>query len=200
MILVSTPLNYLDAYVARRPTANRSSVWMIPFLAVVVMAFSKEEWPRPSSRKHRSWGAMMVYTAQPVLYVMRATRWAHILRSIGRWLVLQRVVGALLIYTFRLLSCRPGCARCRKSYNDSERNLRLLNSKLHEQSLIDPLTQIADRRRFEQVLEVEWIGALRSGWPISVVPHIYDFKSLNDRYGHLRGDECLDSGSSDAAP
>ena len=68
----------------------------------------------------------------------------------------------------------------------------VLNSQLHEQSLIDPLTQIANRRRFEQVLEVEWNRALRSGWPISIVMLDIDhFKSLNDRYGHLRGDECL---------
>ena len=40
MILVSTPLNYLDAYVG--PTNGKAIEvgWMIPFLAVAVLAFS----------------------------------------------------------------------------------------------------------------------------------------------------------------
>jgi diguanylate cyclase (GGDEF)-like protein len=193
MILASTPLNYLDAYVG--PTNGKAIEvgWMIPFLAVVVMAFSKEKVATPEQQeKHRSWGAMMVYNASPVFFTLCVLLLGAHTAQHRPVVGFAAVVGALLIYTFRATILQTRLRQVQESLNDSERNLRLLNSKLHEQSLIDPLTQIANRRRFEQVLEVEWNRALRSGWPISVVMLDIDhFKSLNDRYGHLRGDECL---------
>jgi diguanylate cyclase (GGDEF)-like protein len=193
MILASTPLNYLDAYVG--PTNGKAIEvgWMIPFLAVVVMAFSKQKVATPEQQeKHRSWGAMMVYNASPVFFTLCVLLLGAHTAQHRPVVGFAAVVGALLIYTFRATILQTRLRQVQESLNNSERNLRLLNSKLHEQSLIDPLTQIANRRRFEQVLEVEWNRALRSGWPISVVMLDIDhFKSLNDRYGHLRGDECL---------
>jgi diguanylate cyclase (GGDEF)-like protein len=193
MILVSTPLNYVDVYVA--PTNGKAIevCWMIPFLAVVVMAFSREQRARPEPEvKHRSWGAMMVYNASPVFFTLCVLLLGAHTAQHRPIVGFAAVVGALLIYTFRATILQTRLRQVQESLNDSERNLRVLNSKLHEQSLIDPLTQIANRRRFEQVLEVEWNRALRSGWPISIVMLDIDhFKSLNDRYGHMRGDECL---------
>jgi diguanylate cyclase (GGDEF)-like protein len=166
---------------------------MIPFLAVVVMAFSKEQVTKPEAEeRHRSWGAMMVYNASPVFFTLCVLLLGAHTAQHRPFVGFAAVVSALLIYTFRATILQTRLRQVQESLNDSERNLRLLNSKLHEQSLIDPLTQIANRRRFEQVLEVEWNRALRSGWPISVIMLDIDhFKSLNDRYGHLRGDECL---------
>jgi diguanylate cyclase (GGDEF)-like protein len=193
MILISTPLNYLDAYVGPTNGKPIEVGWMIPFLAVVVMAFSKEEQTRPEMEaKHRTWGAMMVYNASPVFFTLCVLLLGAHTAQHRPVVGFAAVVGALFIYTFRATILQTRLRQVQESLNDSERNLRLLNSKLHEQSLIDPLTQIANRRRFEQVLEVEWNRALRSGWPISIVMLDIDhFKSLNDRYGHLRGDECL---------
>ena len=193
MILVSTPLNYLDAYVGPTNGKPVEVGWMVPFLAVLLMAFSREEQTRPEPEvKPRTWGAMMVYNASPVFFticvLLLGAHTAQHRPVVG----FAAVVGALLIYTFRATILQTRLRQVQESLNDSERNLRILNSKLHEQSLIDPLTQIANRRRFEQVLEVEWNRALRSGWPISIVMLDIDhFKSLNDRYGHMRGDECL---------
>ena len=56
----------------------------------------------------------------------------------------------------------------------------------------DVLTGIANRRRFEYVLEVEKKRAGRSGAPLSLVMVDVDyFKKYNDSYGHVAGDECL---------
>jgi diguanylate cyclase (GGDEF)-like protein len=193
MILVSTPLNYLDAYVGPTNGKPIEVGWMIPFLAVVVMAFSREAQIRPEPDvRQRTWGAMMVYNASPVFFTLCVLLLGAHTAQHRPVVGFAAVVSALLIYTFRATILQTRLRQVQESLNDSERNLRVLNSKLHEQSLIDPLTQIANRRRFEQVLEVEWNRALRSGWPISIVMLDIDhFKSLNDRYGHLRGDECL---------
>jgi diguanylate cyclase (GGDEF)-like protein len=193
MILISTPLNYLDAYVSPTNGKPIEVGWMVPFLAVAILAFSKDARPETALEEpRRSWGAMMVYNASPVFFtlcvLLLGAHTAQHRPAVG----FAAVVGALLIYTFRATILQTRLRQVQESLNNTERNLRLLNNKLHEQSLVDPLTQVANRRRFEQVLEVEWNRALRSGWPISIVMVDIDhFKSLNDRYGHLRGDECL---------
>lgn len=59
-------------------------------------------------------------------------------------------------------------------------------------SVTDPLTGLANRRRFDQYLLTEWRRAMRDRKPISLLLVDADFfKSYNDTYGHLRGDGCL---------
>jgi diguanylate cyclase (GGDEF)-like protein len=56
----------------------------------------------------------------------------------------------------------------------------------------DPLTGLFNRTHFQEVLEKEFDGARQFGWPISLAfIDLDDFKQLNDRYGHLIGDEVL---------
>ncbi|MEX1200228.1 MAG: GGDEF domain-containing protein [Methylophaga sp.] len=56
----------------------------------------------------------------------------------------------------------------------------------------DKLTHIANRRRFDMMLEQVWAQARRSGIPISLVMIDIDFfKQFNDKYGHQAGDKCL---------
>lgn len=70
--------------------------------------------------------------------------------------------------------------------------LRELNSQLEAMSLTDALTGIANRRRFDQVLEQEWSHARRSGGLLAIALVDVDwFKRYNDHYGHPAGDACL---------
>jgi len=63
---------------------------------------------------------------------------------------------------------------------------------LKKQSLIDGLTEIHNRRYFEENFKKEWLNALRSCSSLSVVMIDIDFfKKFNDHYGHLSGDGCL---------
>ncbi|MGH2437898.1 MAG: diguanylate cyclase, partial [bacterium] len=56
----------------------------------------------------------------------------------------------------------------------------------------DPLTGIANRRALRQALDREVARATRYGNPCAVlVLEIDRFKSINDRFGHLAGDEAL---------
>lgn len=75
------------------------------------------------------------------------------------------------------------------------RNQMSLKSKtdmLEEMSNIDGLTQIANRRYFDQMLLKEGNRLARNGLPMSVLMIDIDyFKAYNDNYGHGRGDECL---------
>jgi diguanylate cyclase (GGDEF)-like protein len=57
---------------------------------------------------------------------------------------------------------------------------------------IDGLTELANRRRFDEVYELEWQRARRTGRPLSLALLDIDaFKQYNDRYGHPAGDRAL---------
>lgn len=65
---------------------------------------------------------------------------------------------------------------------------------LHEQSIIDPLTGIHNRRFFLKRAGEEFRRAEREGAPLALVMVDVDyFKRFNDHYGHLEGDACLRS-------
>ena len=73
-----------------------------------------------------------------------------------------------------------------------EAELEELNKILQELSSIDGLTGVANRRRFDEVLDIEIKRAKRNKTPLSIVMIDIDFfKEYNDTYGHLQGDECL---------
>lgn len=74
----------------------------------------------------------------------------------------------------------------------SRRQLEEANSMLERISNHDGLTAIPNRRSFEHFYELEWRRACRERKWISVVMIDVDyFKSYNDHYGHLAGDQCL---------
>ena len=74
----------------------------------------------------------------------------------------------------------------------AEREVQALQETLREQSTRDPLTGLHNRRYLEETLGRELILAERNGHPVSLIMGDLDhFKSVNDRYGHLGGDEVL---------
>jgi diguanylate cyclase (GGDEF)-like protein len=67
-----------------------------------------------------------------------------------------------------------------------------LHSTAREQAEMDGLTQLPNRRRFEQDIDSEWERCRRYGRPLSLVMMDLDhFKRLNDEHGHLLGDQVL---------
>lgn len=74
----------------------------------------------------------------------------------------------------------------------TEERLLALQGELEALSFKDGLTNIANRRRFNASLELEWASARREQQPLSLLMIDIDyFKQYNDLYGHLRGDQCL---------
>lgn len=74
----------------------------------------------------------------------------------------------------------------------SEQRLQHARDILAESSIRDPLTGLFNRRHLETTLAKEFNRAKRYDLPFSVLLLDLDhFKSINDQYGHLGGDEVL---------
>ncbi|MDB9314656.1 diguanylate cyclase [Spirulina sp. CS-785/01] len=70
--------------------------------------------------------------------------------------------------------------------------LEQANQTLQELATIDALTQVKNRRYFQEMLIQEWQRCLREQTPLSLILCDVDyFKLYNDTYGHLAGDACL---------
>ncbi|MEO0835193.1 MAG: diguanylate cyclase, partial [Cyanobacteria bacterium J06642_3] len=70
--------------------------------------------------------------------------------------------------------------------------LESANTELAKLSVVDDLTQIANRRKFDQYITSEWSRLAREQNPLSIILCDIDyFKLYNDTYGHQAGDRCL---------
>lgn len=75
---------------------------------------------------------------------------------------------------------------------EQKRKLMESNEMLQRLSFRDPLTNVANRRFLEMSLPSEWKLHARSKLCLSIIMIDIDwFKSFNDTYGHLAGDDCL---------
>ncbi|WP_100658310.1 diguanylate cyclase domain-containing protein [Alteromonas flava] len=71
---------------------------------------------------------------------------------------------------------------------DLLRKTRLLN----QLARIDGLTEVANRRAFDETLVREWHRCKRARQPLSLLlVDVDEFKIYNDTYGHTSGDACL---------
>jgi diguanylate cyclase (GGDEF)-like protein len=133
------------------------------------------------------------------------TRWPR--RTMGAWLAVYSAVECLRVAVFLDTGRLPGqvapwaeeasgtvfvvsCSVLPLAFIWMM-NTRLL-SNLSRQSMIDPLTELLNRRGLSAAAEVELARFARTGHEFAVVVLDLDFfKLLNDRYGHAGGDAVL---------
>ncbi|MCK5640730.1 MAG: GGDEF domain-containing protein, partial [Gammaproteobacteria bacterium] len=105
----------------------------------------------------------------------------------------ERVLGVLMI-------------GCMEIYGESERQLfdyladqisvaldnAMMHRRIHEMSVTDGLTGLYNRRMLNIRLAEEWAASTRHERPMSILlADADDFKSINDEYGHDKGDQVL---------
>jgi len=98
-----------------------------------------------------------------------------------------RIIEAKMISMQRIAKMR------RKLINVST-ELEIVNFELKKLANVDGLTGLANRRYLDKYLRVEISRSLRNGHQLAVLLCDVDhFKKYNDRFGHLKGDDCLKS-------
>ncbi|MGM0451771.1 MAG: diguanylate cyclase [Thermodesulfobacteriota bacterium] len=74
----------------------------------------------------------------------------------------------------------------------AEAALQLAHQQLQQMAVSDELTQVANRRRFDECLNREWRRLQRENRPLALIMCDVDcFKAYNDTCGHQAGDKCL---------
>ncbi|CAN7373951.1 MULTISPECIES: GGDEF domain-containing response regulator [Duganella] len=75
---------------------------------------------------------------------------------------------------------------------ESQKQLADANIELQKLAALDGLTGIANRRRFDDTMRIEWQRGQRDQKPLTLLMCDVDFfKLYNDSFGHLAGDLCL---------
>jgi diguanylate cyclase (GGDEF)-like protein len=124
--------------------------------------------------------------ARPSQEFMRRRRSGIVPAVIGAGIVLTGLVAGIMalwlrrsLVVERLVSTRT-------------RELDEVNRRLLALTMVDGLTGAANRRHLDATLEKEWRRAARDRtWLTLIMADVDHFKSYNDRYGHLAGDDCL---------
>jgi diguanylate cyclase (GGDEF)-like protein/PAS domain S-box-containing protein len=106
----------------------------------------------------------------------------------------HRISGRLLV--FRDVTERKQIEKRLRSINDQLQGqlieIGILQSKLREQAIRDPLTNLFNRRYLEETLDRELSRASRESYPVCIIMIDLDhFKQINDTYGHEAGDLVL---------
>lgn len=104
------------------------------------------------------------------------------------WAVLRQRVRRLLETKWAMAELQ----RQIEAKHQLTEKLEEANRELERLASVDGLTQIANRRCFDEYLEREWKRLQREQAPLSLIMCDIDyFKKYNDTYGHQSGDECL---------
>ncbi|MCM2290656.1 MAG: sensor domain-containing diguanylate cyclase, partial [Sulfuritalea sp.] len=70
--------------------------------------------------------------------------------------------------------------------------ITLARQALEQMALHDPLTGLANRRKFQDRFQLERLRQARAGLPLTLLALDVDhFKQVNDSWGHVVGDTCL---------
>lgn len=111
----------------------------------------------------------------------------YIEKPCSRSVLLARVAHALRLK--HEIACRKARER---ELLEIARQLEVANAALRRLAHLDGLTEIPNRRSFDETLAWEWRRVERTGGELSLLlVDIDHFKQYNDRFGHAAGDECL---------
>ena len=121
-------------------------------------------------------GATVLVASAPLLYEGWSSQAASsIATDVLLWSVLGLIMLGLMVYV------RAQRVRLRAEEEQAQHLARA-----------DALTQLGNRRAFDEALETEMARSERASSTVSVaLVDIDGFKRINDQFGHLDGDRCL---------
>ncbi len=131
------------------------------------------------------WDKVEAFSVGGVDYITKPFQIEEVLVRVENQLTIQRLHAQLKAQNARLQ--QEICDRLRV-----EAELQQANQELKRLASLDGLTRIANRRHFDERLQLEWRRLFREKSSLSLILcDIDEFKNYNDTYGHLAGDYCL---------
>jgi len=116
----------------------------------------------------------------------------------NQFLALSHIINGLIMTLLALFTSRMIYInrlqefRNKRLIEQQKEELSITNVKLERLSYQDALTDLPNRRHFNQYIIHEWKRAAREKEILSLIMIDIDyFKQFNDTFGHLDGDECL---------
>jgi diguanylate cyclase len=105
---------------------------------------------------------------------------------------IKSVVESLLKSTHEMRETNKALEERLTLSKDEIGNLQQSLEAIRAESLTDPLTGLGNRKYFDRMIDMAVQNALASNEPLSLLMFDIDhFKSFNDSYGHLTGDQVL---------
>jgi diguanylate cyclase (GGDEF)-like protein len=108
--------------------------------------------------------------------------------------VLLSLVIARMLYKSRVENFinRKTIEENNEALNEINRELQEANETLEKLSITDALSDLNNRRKFDEAIALEWNRCKRHGVQLSILFIDIDyFKLYNDNYGHQSGDVCI---------
>ena len=106
--------------------------------------------------------------------------------------VAAAVVVLTIAYRWRLRVLRNLQSDLMRLVRERTEQLEEANRKLAMMSYVDAITNVANRRSFDEELAMEWRRSTRTRSHLSLLMVDIDgFKAFNDALGHQAGDKCL---------
>lgn len=104
------------------------------------------------------------------------------------WLVLFGLVALVLLLNVYLIQKKRGLVALWRRTLLQQQELE----QEREKAMLDPLTEVYNRRFFDEMIPKEVRRANRTGRPLSFLfIDIDDFKAINQQHGHFVGDDVL---------
>jgi diguanylate cyclase (GGDEF)-like protein len=147
-----------------------------------------------SHLRTRFWVSAVSSISVVGIYVLATTQLSHrvwpLLISEGILLLATLVFTLYHLYTLEHESRANFLLSLRHQHMQSD--LKKANRSLDRVSRVDVLTQVSNRRHFDQFIQQVWQRAKGDAALVTVLMMDVDsFKGYNDHLGHLKGDECL---------
>lgn len=191
------PIHIFMHYAASRWNLHAGTafdlLWSLPFVYAgwQSLRLPISEAPAPSRREPRR-ARLLIENLCPLLVMIAIFALAASITIQHPLLGLSAIFALLLIQSLHAGVVQLNYVTAQSLLLKREQELQSANVTLEQLSMLDPLTGIPNRRRFDAAFDDAWRRDMR--WRRSIALLIIDldfFKGVNDRHGHTYGDECL---------
>ncbi|WP_172597737.1 diguanylate cyclase [Sulfuriflexus mobilis] len=132
--------------------------------------------------------------AMPMVAIIRNVYPVYVVLILAPYIVQYIHFGSPIYLTIIVFMVIYGLFMILTSRETHENYIEIVRLQIAEgeNARLDMLTGVANRRAFVEIYANEWKHAQRAGYPLSIMLiDVDEFKSYNDHYGHIMGDECL---------